>query len=391
MELQTKPDARPELGTFMFWPEDPFWSFQFIRLLGQIPVGGAEFSECYEVCKDLRAGDTEGWYGGFRNLALDLDAAAARSLERGNTVSARDSLFRATNYHRTSGFFLSNNDDRHAETVAARRHSFTQAAALSQPAIVPVEVPYLDGQTLPGYLFPAASTSTEPGPAAVIFGGTDAVAEEMYFFLGRALSQRGIHVLAFDGPGQGEALNRGILGRHDWEVPARAALDFISAQPNVDPGRVAIVGQSLGGYLAARAAAHERGFAACVIWGALFDLKAVVEAGLAAGDEGMEYFEELWQRILGVEEPVDLPMALEPYNLRGVAEKIACPTLIVHGGSDTITPLWGAQETYARLTTVDKQLIVYPPETPGCTHCQVDAVLKVNDDICDFVVERLGM
>jgi hypothetical protein len=45
-------------------------------------------------------------------------------------------------------------------------------------------------------------------------------------FGGVEIAARGIHVLAIDGPGQGEALRlQGIQSRYDHEVPAGAAYD----------------------------------------------------------------------------------------------------------------------------------------------------------------------
>jgi pimeloyl-ACP methyl ester carboxylesterase len=82
----------------------------------------------------------------------------------------------------------------------------------------------------------------------------------------------GIHVLAIDGPGQGEALRlQGIPSRYDYEVPARAAYDYLAGRREVDAKRMAVMGFSLGGYYAPRAAAMEPRFAACVAWGGHWD------------------------------------------------------------------------------------------------------------------------
>jgi hypothetical protein len=32
---------------FMLWPENPFWFFQFLRLIAEAYFGGADFTECY--------------------------------------------------------------------------------------------------------------------------------------------------------------------------------------------------------------------------------------------------------------------------------------------------------------------------------------------------------
>lgn len=389
--MSTTPTERAEqrLDHFEMWPENTFWSFQLLRMMGKIPAGGGDFSEIILALRTVEVGDGEAWYEAFSRLGRKLDAEAERSVEQGNAASARDKLHRAVNYHQAAGFFMPASDARHAASIDARRASFLAAAPLTQPSYGPVEIPYENGTTLPGYLFPAAGPDMgEPRPAAVIFGGTDAVAEEMYFFLGKALSERGIHTLAMDGPGQGEALKRGIPGRHDWEIPAASAFDFLAERPEVDASRIAIVGQSLGGYLSARAAAYEPRFAACVIWGAIFDLPHVLGVELAGSAAGV-HFSALWREILLLEPEADLMEALAPYTLHGVAQKIACPTLLMHGESDRITPFSQAEQTFRELTVEDRTFLRYPAWTSGCTHCQVDAALLAADDISDWLCDRM--
>lgn len=392
MSTVTNEQPTGGLSHFELWPDNPFWSFQFLRMMGKVPAGGGDFSEIILALRGLEPGDGEAWYRAFSTLGSRLDAEAETSLLAGNVVSARDKLYRATNYHQAGGFFLPNTDPRHAAAIDARRASFQRAAPLAETPFRQVEIPYEGNASLPGYLFPA-SPGADPRksrPAAVIFGGTDAVAEEMYFFLGKALSQRGIHTLAIDGPGQGEALKRGLAGRPDWEVPAGAAFEFLASQSEVDADRVAIVGQSLGGYLSARAAAYESRFAACVIWGAIYDLPRVLGVGLAGTAAG-EHFTKLWREILRLDPGADLMEALAPYNLRGVAQKITCPTLLLHGEADQITPLIEAKETFAELTMVDRTFLRYPAWSSGCTHCQVDAALVASDDISDWLCDRLAV
>ncbi len=120
----------------------------------------------------------------------------------------------------------------------------------------------------------------------------DGTAEELYFANGAAALARGYNVLAFDGPGQGTSLiQRGLTMRADWESVITPVLDFVLSRADVDGDRVALIGLSLGAYLAPRAASEEHRLAACVCDCSAYDLFAAflarlprpLAAGVAAG------------------------------------------------------------------------------------------------------------
>jgi alpha-beta hydrolase superfamily lysophospholipase len=75
----------------------------------------------------------------------------------------------------------------------------------------------------------------------------------------RAGVERGWNVLAFDGPGQYGPIHRERLPfRPDWEKVVTPVVDFALTLPGVDPEKIALMGISMGGYLAPRAAAFEK-------------------------------------------------------------------------------------------------------------------------------------
>ena len=100
---------------------------------------------------------------------------------------------------------------------------------------------------LPAYRFtPIRSKGT-----IVFFGGFDSYIEELttaFFYLRDA----GYEVIAFEGPGQGGALNdAGLHMTPDWHLPVKAVLDHFKLD------HVTLVGLSMGGCLVMRAAAFE--------------------------------------------------------------------------------------------------------------------------------------
>ncbi|RRD93486.1 alpha/beta fold hydrolase, partial [Bacillus licheniformis] len=75
------------------------------------------------------------------------------------------------------------------------------------------------------------------------------------------LSDCGFTVYVFEGPGQGGVLRRqGKKFTHEWERPVKAVLDHLGLE------EVTIIGASLGGMLAPRAAAFEPRIRRVIAW-----------------------------------------------------------------------------------------------------------------------------
>ena len=94
-----------------------------------------------------------------------------------------------------------------------------------------------------------SSRTPRPGPGVLLLGGADSLAEELYFFGGSEIAERGMATLILDTPGRGSSLRlKNIYARPDYEVPITAAIDYLSARPEVDPDRIGCVGVSMAGY-----------------------------------------------------------------------------------------------------------------------------------------------
>jgi pimeloyl-ACP methyl ester carboxylesterase len=107
-------------------------------------------------------------------------------------------------------------------------------------------VPY-DAATLSAYRF----TSPAPQGTIVLLGGFDSYIEEL-FAMQIYLRDCGFDVIAFDGPGQGVVLeDQHLPMTPDWHRPVGAVLDYFHLED------VTLLGYSLGGCLAIRAAARE--------------------------------------------------------------------------------------------------------------------------------------
>ncbi|MBN2687307.1 MAG: alpha/beta hydrolase, partial [Deltaproteobacteria bacterium] len=255
--------------------KDPQYSFQCLRTIGYAPSGGADIGECLSTAYRITEGDDESWYTEWVKTARRLEQAADTFLKAGHTISAREAYFRASNYYRTAEFFLHTNprDPRIMETWGKSRSCFIKAARLSNPAITPVEIPF-EGTTLPGYLCLADNKGIKK-PLIIIHSGFDGTGEELYFEIAWFAIRRGYNCLLFEGPGQGRVIRKQkIHFRPNWETVVTPVVDFALTLPVVDPERIVLMGISMGGYLAPRAAAFEKRIAVCIPNGGLYDFHA---------------------------------------------------------------------------------------------------------------------
>jgi alpha-beta hydrolase superfamily lysophospholipase len=335
---------------------NPEFDGQFLRTLDLIVSGGADIGECFTTARRIVPGDHESWLVEWRATADRIFASAETSRAAGHTVSAREAYLRAATYYRTSGVFLYRPplDPRFVDAFERQRDAFRRYAELSEWSIEQVAIPY-EGTTLPAYF--ATPPGAGPFPTLVIVDGYDGTMEEL-FFAGRDALKRGYAVLMIDGPGQGGALiEQGLVFRPDWEAVVTPQIDWLLTRTEVDPKRIALIGRSWGGYLAPRAATAEHRIAALIADAAQYDpgsrvvqlLPAEYQEQLQTGSA-----DELNQVLLtamkqspyinfalnrgmlthGFATPIEYVRGFAPYTIKGLADRITCPTLIIEAEND---------------------------------------------------------
>jgi uncharacterized protein len=153
-----------------------------------------------------------------------------------------------------------------------------------------------------------------PGPAVLVCNGNGGD-RSMRAALAAALSRMGLAVLLFDYRGYGG--NPGSPSEEGLADDARAALAYLAGRPEVDPGRVAYLGESLGAAVALRLAV-ERPPAALVLRSPFASLAEV----------GRRHYPML---------PVSL-LLRDRYDSAALARRLDAPLLVVAGGRDQIVP-----------------------------------------------------
>ena len=384
---------------FQYFPENYMWSLAVLRcmagggLLGEIDWIASGLAE---AAKQQPSGDLEAWYSAWKSLSEQLETEGEAALAKKHTVSARDALLRASQYWQWTEAFLPPDDPRAAPAYARHLECFAKSAALMSPRVELIDLPF-EGSVIKAYFLPAQGTQGR-APAVFLSDGLDGTKEEM-FYVAKALSARGIGCFAADGPGQGATLRlSGLVARYDSEVAAGAIYDSMASRPDVDAKRIGIMAASMGGYYAPRAVAFDKRFKACVAWAAIYDYRACwarriqyqpgqavsVTTNAALGTTGSHFL-----KIMGVDSWEAAFRKMEQFNLRGVAAKIECDILIVHGANDRQTPVIEAEQLFNEIGSKNKELLVYSDAEGGSGHVQLDRPEPALSRICDWFSEHL--
>lgn len=398
----------------ILFPEDPQFWYETQRILGHTAYGGADIGEVLSTAGRIVAGDYDGWHDHWLATADRVSAAGDAALLGGHLISARDGFLRASTYYRSAESFLhgQGEDPRVAVSYTRQIECFRDAAALFDPPIEWVEIPFED-TTLHGYFYRGRGVGELP--TVIMHNGFDGSAEEMHFFGAAAAQERGYNVLTFDGPGQPAARHHdGLVFRPDWETVVTPVLDWVRDCPGVDRERITILGVSIGGYLAARAAAFDQRLAALIAMDGVYDLGEISVGNLPRPREEAERLLRVpadpeidaaleatmasnpavrWgvtdgMLAMGVSTPREFLASYLDYTLAdGIAERISCPTLICEGENDA-SFAGQAQEVYDHLTC-PKQLLRFTDEEGAGAHCQSGAQRLAFARIFDWLDETL--
>lgn len=211
---------------------------------------------------------------------------------------------------------------RFSDLVESYAFYFPRAESMpAAPGAVDVWFESFDGARLHGWWLEAKEGQGEGGPGegrakgTILFchGNADSITGHLLFV--SSLPDFGYNVLLFDYRGYGRSERRGRLRRDLLIHDAEAALDWLLAQEDVDPGRVFLAGHSMGAMAGSNLAARRPVFRAVAL-----------VSGFST-----------WPGVAG-----DYVPLLGPMLVRGGRDPVSAvrgigvPTLIMHGDADRI-------------------------------------------------------
>ncbi len=293
----------------------------------------------------------------FSRAAQRREELARESEKVGHNVDARDHYYIASVFYTNAmwGIYEDDNPKRIA-WGERKRACYDKFILLAGRPIERVELPY-QGKSIAALLhLPPNMKAGEKVPCILYIPGMDGVKEDNPMHNDPFL-ERGIAVLAIDGPGQGETRDRGIkCTASNYADAGKLACDYLVKRAEIDANRLGVMGSSMGSYWAPRVVAEEPRFKACAVSG------VCVEPGqYAIFNMSSPTFKLNYMYMAGYDDEAAFDEFAKTLTLKGVASKITCPYLVVAGENDEHCDLRFVYELMDEIRG-PKVLVVYEGE-----------------------------
>lgn len=397
---------------------DPTFNFGLLIPLGEAITAGSDIGPILAAAKNIKPGDMSSFSEVFYELANRTKAEAENPENAYDPINVRDTWFSTANYFRRADFYIHGNWSNPLiyslwdEQTAAYNKAI---AALSIPG-ERFRIPATEGNfTIEAIWYAASESKTTKLPTLVIGNGFDAAQEESYHnFVAPALA-RGWNCITYEGPGQPTVRrNQNIGFIPQWERVATPVVDYLLEEKAsvVDKDRLAIIGNSFGGYLAARATAFDPRISAAVLIDGVWDtyagyapqlkpeLLALYEEGkyaqfdrevLSQRDAGNLSTAATWGLDQGLwafitHSPADFFNRTKQYGVKDFIDKIKVPVFV---GNAEYEPNFIGQPKQVKDALGDKATLHNFTGSAGY-HCQTGAGQELSRAIFAWLNKTLG-
>lgn len=330
---------------------------------------GVEYPDFVATTAEIESWDS--WLDAWTSTA-DIHNELAKQAEKdGHDLSAGEAYVRAALCYHFAKFVWMVDMAKYRQAADRAVASLYNAHRMLDPTAERIETPF-EGTTMVANLR-RPSQNGKP-PLVILLPGLDSTKEE-FFNWENVYLKRGMATLSMEGPGQGETGYSTHI-RPDYEAAVSSMLDAIAERTDIDQDRIGIVGVSMGGYYAPRAAAYE----------------ARIKAAVAIG--GPYNFGECWSKLPPItretfvhhsgaaDEDAAYQIALQ-LNLTDALPKIIQPLLVVFGKLDRLIPWQQAEQVAAEAPNA--KLVMYPEGNHVCNNIPY----KYRPLVGDWIKEQL--
>jgi len=375
-------------GTYQFNEEANF-NFQLNRV---VMWGNGDPEEIKKISKNII--DSQSWVKALQKLS--------EKAKKEGRIEAQ------IGYLRMSEFFMYDSDPQKLETYTQAKNLFYTyyENKLKEYDIRNEKVPFGEEGFLP------VMYGKAKGPChgrILLHGGNDSYIEEFFNSL-IYFQEKGFDVYLFEGPGQGGVLReQNIKFDFAWEIPVKTIIDYFKLED------VTIIGASLGGYLAPRAAAFEKRITKVIGWSIFPDffdilladdptwLRVVMDFMYKIGLSGI--FNGLYKKMMNQSElikwnlmhgmyaydasdPVDYIKKIRNFTLKGIGDKITQDMLIIGGKEDHMIMPHLIHEEIDLLPNVKSLAFqLYSNQDNAGSHCGIGNMKLILDTMISWILQ----
>ena len=373
--------------------KDESFNFQTEIALGATYHQAADVGEVLSTVERIRNGHAQSWVDEWSATADRLAGEATASEDAGRPHSAAQQFLRVSMYYSLASYAADGTGDStlFAKLWEMHRAAWDRFTDLTDLQIERIEIPY-EGTTLPGYFF-RSGPAGEARRTLIYNNGSDGPVTGAWVQGIDDALDRGWNAVTFDGPGQNAALIRQHLTfRPDWEKVITPVVDYVLTRPDVDGGKIALLGVSQAGYWVPRSVAFEHRIAAAVADPGVIDVSTamfgqvphfMVKTIDAGEQEKFDKDMELALRFspatratmafrmrpYGTTSPYEFFTAARAYALTDeVIGRITCPVLVTDPDHEQFWP-GQSHQLYDKLPA-GKALIRFTEQEGADSHCE---------------------
>jgi pimeloyl-ACP methyl ester carboxylesterase len=385
--------------------QNPEMDFQLIRQLGASRFGASSIGECLYIANQMKEEYPNDWVEGFERLGEWQKKDGLERLVNNHIISGREQLFKACNSFRAAEYYSPCSSEHHCKLGLNSADCFVAAIGSMDLHFEEHSIPYKNID-LPAY-FISPQNDGMKRKTILIVSGFDGTLEEEFFMRGFAAIERNYNVIHFAGPGQMDVFRKfpHTFFEPDWEEVVKRVIDHFETRQEVNMNHLSLMGISIGGYFATRAASHEPRLRALIANSPIVDVHAYLSSFVGGDPSEMpdseDFSLEQIPEIPDAEFPPELKTRCEQLMIRygrksfkktfeylkefRVGDSIAnitCPSLALIGESEGGEPRKQYQDFCKHL---DAQSYQFSDFEGAGTHCQVGNTGFANAIVYDWL------
>lgn len=367
--------------------DDPDMDLFFVIACGWGRAGGLDIGEAYYVAETIKNGDAASWVSSFEASGDRQQKLADEWKSAGWTYQSAQARLKAFASYRSAWQFAPIGpvfDGLFGKHKAAFRAAIPD---LGFPATF-FQAPY-KGKTLPGLFI---QNPKRDAPVVLLLGGADTCFEEIFLTVGRNVYEQGYSVAMADLPGQGLTMRDGLHWEVETEKPIGAIIDVLIDKFGAKPGRIGMLGYSLGGYFVTRAAGYEKRVGAVMASTPLQNIgryypelakrwRKEHEEGRMSSATRRNVDVMFWKMGAANDEEFAAkaaPMIADP-------ALVTTPFLTIVGTGEGPIFQNDAKEWHEKVRSKQKRFVALDASTGGDGHCQAANRLRLAQEMCGWM------